>query len=102
MKEKDDYVFASDLVPPVVWQISFRLVYVFCAALALFYGPSAFQYGAFNIFGPYGPFAGTSMAVATNWTRWNDLLFTPFVPLDYFDGKGSTTAAQGKQYGRDW
>jgi len=101
-KVKEEFEFSGDLVPPGAWVWFFRLIYICCAVLAVIYGVCAFQYGIFNVLGPYGPFSGTNNAIATNWTRWNDLVFTGFVNLDHFEGKGSTTHAQTERYGRNW
>jgi len=100
--KRDNYDFGGDLIPPGAWKWAFRSLYIICAVLAVIYGICAFQYGLFNLFGPHGPFAGTSMAVATKWTRWNDQIFTPFVSVEYFERKGSTTQAQTERYGRNW
>lgn len=101
---KDAYDFAGDLVPPGAWKWKFRALYIFCAVLAAIYGICAFQYGLFNLLGSHGPFQGTSMALATNWSRWNDHVFAPLIDqgVDYFEGKGSTTKAQSERYGRNW
>jgi hypothetical protein len=85
-------------------RLSFKAVYCLSALLSVIYGVCAFQYGVFNVLGPEGPFRGTPHAIATNWSRWNDAVFAPAVPtgLEYFEGEGSTTAAQTVRYGRGW